>query len=165
MKPEFSLTKKSIFFLCIFLLTVNLHSNYDAKKLPNFYDNVPNEKLAAEIVENMTDEELLAQTFMFGWAGQDPGDLLLSWIQDSGLGSIKVFGWNTGDSRKLAKSISILQKKSLEGRFGIPLFVATDQEGGWVRHVKGLTSETPGNLAIGASGIPQDSYYSGYYIS
>ena len=68
MKPEFSLTKKSIFFLCIFLLTVNLHSNYDAKKLPNFYDNVPNEKLAAEIVKNMTDEELLAQTFMFGWA-------------------------------------------------------------------------------------------------
>ena len=144
---------------------INLNSASPVKQLPNFYDNVPNEELAADIVENMTDEELLAQTFMFGWAGQDPGDLLLSWIQDSGLGSIKVFGWNTGDSRKLAKSISILQKKSLEGRFGIPLFVATDQEGGWVRHVKGLTSETPGNLAIGASGIPQDSYYSGYYIS
>ena len=166
MKTEFSLAKKSIlFFLCIFLLAVDLNSASSVKRLPNFYDNVPNEELAAEIIENMTDEELLAQTFMFGWAGQDPGDLLLSWIQDSGLGSIKVFGWNTGDSRKLAKSISILQKKSLEGRFGIPLFVATDQEGGWVRHVKGLTSETPGNLAIGASGIPQDSYYSGYYIS
>ena len=166
MKTEFSLAKKSIlFFLCIFLLAVDLNSASSVKRLPNFYDNVPNEELAAEIVENMTDEELLAQTFMFGWAGQDPGDLLLSWIQDYGLGSIKVFGWNTGDSHKLAKSISILQKKSLEGRFGIPLFVATDQEGGWVRHVKGLTSETPGNLAIGASGIPQDSYYSGYYIS
>lgn len=166
MKTEFSLTKKRIlFFLCIFLLAVDLNSVSSVKRLPNFYDNVPNEELAAEIIENMTDEELLAQTFMFGWAGQDPGDLLLSWIQDSGLGSIKVFGWNTGDSLKLAKSISILQKKSLEGRFGIPLFVATDQEGGWVRHVKGLTSETPGNLAIGASGIPQDSYYSGYYIS
>ena len=127
--------------LLFFLLVLNLNS--EEKNLPNFYDNVPNEELAADIVENMTDEELLAQTFMFGWAGQDPGDLLISWIEDYGLGSIKVFGWNTGDSRKLAKSISILQKKSLEGRFGIPLFVATDQEGGWVRHVKGLTSETP----------------------
>ncbi|UTD13818.1 glycoside hydrolase family 3 protein [Treponema denticola] len=166
MKTEFSITKKCIlFFLCIFLLMINLNSASPVKQLPNFYDNVPNEELAADIVENMTDEELLAQTFMFGWAGQDPGDLLISWIEDYGLGSIKVFGWNTGDSHKLAKSISILQKKSLEGRFGIPLFVATDQEGGWVRHVKGLTSETPGNLAIGASGIPQDSYYSGYYIS
>ena len=113
MKTKISLTKKSISFFCIFLLMFNLYSNYDAKKLPNFYDKVPNEKLAAEIIENMTDEELLAQTFMFGWAGQDPGDLLISWIEESGLGSIKVFGWNTGDSRKLAKSISLLQKKSL----------------------------------------------------
>ncbi|UTC67068.1 MULTISPECIES: glycoside hydrolase family 3 protein [unclassified Treponema] len=166
MKTKISFTKKGILsFLFIFLLTVNLSSNSAVKKLPNFYDDLPNEKLAAEIIANMTDEELLAQTFMFGWAGQDPGDLLLSWIEDSGLGSIKVFGWNTGDSHKLAKAISLLQKKSLQGRFGIPLFVATDQEGGWVRHVKGLTSETPGNLAIGASGIPWDSYYSGYYIS
>jgi len=50
----------------IFLLVINLNS--EEKKLPNFYDNVPNEELAADIVENMTDEELLAQTFMFGWA-------------------------------------------------------------------------------------------------
>ena len=77
MKTEFSLAKKSIlFFLCIFLLAVDLNSASSVKRLPNFYDNVPNEELAAEIIENMTDEELLAQTFMFGWAGQDPGDLL-----------------------------------------------------------------------------------------
>lgn len=74
MKIEFSLAKKSIlFFLCIFLLAVDLNSVSSVKRLPNFYDNVPNEELAAEIIENMTDEELLAQTFMFGWAGQDPG--------------------------------------------------------------------------------------------
>lgn len=138
---------------------------YTQNKLPNFYDNLPDEELAAAITEEMTDEELLAQTFMFGWAGQEPGDLLVSWIEEAGLGSIKIFGWNTGDSKKLAASILNLQKKSMEGRFSIPLFVATDQEGGWVRHVKGLTSETPGNLAIGASGIPKDAYYSGYYIS
>jgi beta-N-acetylhexosaminidase len=42
--------------------------------------------------------------------------------------------------------------------------VATDQEGGWIRHVKGATSETPGNMAIGASGYPMDAYWSGYYI-
>jgi beta-N-acetylhexosaminidase len=42
--------------------------------------------------------------------------------------------------------------------------VATDQEGGSVRHVKGDTSDTPGNLAIGSGGYPQDAYYTGYYI-
>ena len=57
-----------------------------------------------------------------------------------------------------------MQRQSLRGPFGIPLLVATDQEGGWIRHVKGSTSETPGNMAIGASGIPQDAYLSGYYI-
>lgn len=145
-----------------FLQNVFIHSQ---NKLPNFYDDIPHEDLAASIVKEMTDEELLAQTFMFGWAGQDPGDLLVEWIEKSGLGSIKIFGWNTGDSKKLAQSVLSLQKKASEGRFGIPLFVATDQEGGWVRHVKGLTSETPGNLAIGASGIPKDAYYAGYYIS
>jgi beta-N-acetylhexosaminidase len=42
--------------------------------------------------------------------------------------------------------------------------VATDQEGGLVRHVKGNTTDTPGAMAIGASGFPQDSYKAGYYI-
>ena len=58
-----------------------------------------------------------------------------------------------------------LQEAAATGRFKIPLFVATDQEGGWIRHVKGDASETPGNMAIGASGLPIDAYYSSYYIS
>jgi beta-N-acetylhexosaminidase len=57
-----------------------------------------------------------------------------------------------------------LQEASLKGAFNIPLLVATDQEGGWIRHVKGSTSETPGNMAIGASGYPHDAYLAGYYI-
>ena len=160
----FSRFFKISFTVLIFIFLPNTFV-YSQNELPNFYDNVPNEKLAASIIEHMTDEELLAQTFMFGWAGQEPDGLLAEWIEKSGLGSIKIFGWNTQDSRKLAQSVLTLQKKAYGRRFGIPLFVATDQEGGWVRHVKGLTSETPGNLAIGASGIPQDAYYAGYYIS
>ena len=58
MKSKSSNFKKNIlFFTSIFLLVLNL--NAEEKKLPNFYDNVPNEKLAADIIENMTDEELL----------------------------------------------------------------------------------------------------------
>ena len=57
MKIKGSNFKKNIlFFTSIFLLVINLNS--EEKKLPNFYDNVPNEELAAYIVENMTDEEL-----------------------------------------------------------------------------------------------------------
>ena len=128
------------------------------KTLPDFYDPVPAAELATRITEAMTDEELLSQTFMFGWAGQAPTDLLMSWITERSLGSIKIFGWNTEDSVELAKAVSLLQKKANSTRFRIPLFVATDQEGGWIRHVKGRTSETPGNLAI-------DAYYEGFYIA
>lgn len=101
---------------------------------------------------------------MFGWAGAEPSELLYQWV-DRGLGSVKVFGWNTDDIHQVARSVTALQKKSHENRFQIPLFVATDQEGGWIRHVKGDTSITPGNMAVGASGYPADSWYTAYYIS
>ena len=136
----------------------NLPENID------FWSDYPSDVLARAIVERMTDSELYSQILMFGWAGAEPSELLYQWV-DRGLGSVKVFGWNTDDIYLVAKSISSLQKRSSNNRFNIPLFVATDQEGGWVRHVKGDTLITPGNMAIGASGYPYDSWYSAYYIS
>lgn len=131
----------------------------------DFWSNIPNEKLAQELSDRMNDEELLAQILMFGWAGAEPSDLLNSWVTQRGLGSVKVFGWNTDNIQKVAKSVRQLQQEAAERPFKIPLFVATDQEGGWIRHVKGETSDTPGNMAIGASGYPIDAYYSGFYIN
>lgn len=131
----------------------------------DFWSDYPNDLLADTLVNRMTDEELLSQILMFGWAGQEPSDLLNQWVSNRGLGSVKVFGWNTDNINLVAKSIRSLQQKSQARNFKIPLFVATDQEGGWIRHVKGDTSDTPGNMAIGASGYPIDAYYSGFYIN
>ena len=130
----------------------------------SFWDDMPNEQLAQAIVDQMTDTELYSQVLMFGWAGEEPEQLLYQWVE-RGLGSVKVFGWNTNDIHLVAKSISSLQADSQTNRFKIPLFVATDQEGGSIRHVKGDTMITPGNMAIGAAGYPADAWYSAYYIS
>ncbi len=130
-----------------------------------FWSDYPDELLAEEIIARMSDEELLSQLFMFGWAGEEPSKLVTYWVEERNIGSIKIFGWNTDDVEQVAKNISILQAKAKNGRFQIPLYVATDQEGGWIRHIKGTSSDTPGNLAIGASGYPADAYYSGYYIA
>ncbi|MDR0602170.1 MAG: glycoside hydrolase family 3 protein, partial [Treponema sp.] len=119
---------------------------------------------AAALVDAMSDEEALAQTFMLGWVGAEPSPLIMDWIRGRKIGGVKIFGWNTENTRLLAGTVGELQKASLASPFGIPLLVATDQEGGLVRHVKGATSETPGNMAIGASGYPRDAYLSGYYI-
>lgn len=149
------------FFFCSVIFTVAFA---DSAKI-DFWSDIPPEPLSKKLVESMGDEELLAQILMFGWAGAEPSDLLNSWVIQRGLGSVKVFGWNTDNIQKVAKSVRILQQEAASRSLKIPLFVATDQEGGWIRHVKGETSDTPGNLAIGASGYPLDAYYSGFYIN
>ena len=130
----------------------------------SFADEEDPTALAVHLTEQMTDEQALAQTFMLGWVGAEPSPLIMDWIKNRNIGGIKIFGWNTGDTRKLAETVGELQKNALAAQFGIPLLIATDQEGGLVRHVKGATSETPGNMAIGASGRPMDAYLAGYYI-
>jgi beta-N-acetylhexosaminidase len=130
----------------------------------SFNDQVSPRELAAAIEKDMTDEQALAQVFMLGWVGAEPSPLIMEWIRKRGIGGVKIFGWNTADTQRLAKTVGELQEASLAGFYNIPLLVATDQEGGWIRHVKGSTSETPGNMAIGASGYPRDAYLAGYYI-
>ena len=122
------------------------------------------EERAASLLAAMSDEEVLGQLFMMAYPGDAPSELLYQWIEKRGLGGVKIFGWNAEDSDKLAVAIASIQKASLARGEGIPLLIATDQEGGWIRHIKGATSETPGNMAIGASGRPYDAYWSGYYI-
>lgn len=158
------MSKAFAWLFALFFLPYSAFSQLNQASV-DFWSDIPNKQLASQIVNEMTDEELLAQILMFGWAGTEPSALLNQWVTKRGLGSVKVFGWNTDDIHKVAKSIRTLQQESASGRFKIPLFVATDQEGGWIRHVKGSTSETPGNMAIGASGFPLDAYYSGYYIN
>lgn len=130
----------------------------------DFWSDYPHEQLADFLVSRMSDEELLSQIFMFGWNDKTTS-LLQQWIGARGLGNVKVFGWNTDDLPKVAQGIADLQRRAQARRYKIPLFIATDQEGGWIRHVKGETTVTPGNLAIGASSYPIDAYYSGYYIN
>ena len=130
----------------------------------SFNDSGTPQELAAALESAMTDEQALAQVFMLGWVGAEPSPLIMDWIRLRNVGGVKIFGWNTADTQRLARTVGELQAASLAGPFNIPLLVATDQEGGWVRHVKGSTSETPGNMAIGASGYPRDAYLSGFYI-
>jgi beta-N-acetylhexosaminidase len=130
----------------------------------SFNDTGSPEELAAAIEKAMTDEQALAQVFMLGWVGEEPSPIIMDWIRTRNIGGVKIFGWNTADTLRLAKTVGELQAASLKGAFNIPLIIATDQEGGWIRHVKGSTSETPGNMAIGAASYPRDAYLSGYYI-
>ena len=113
----------------------------------------------------MSDEEVGRPDPDDGLPGRRrPGPLLYDWIEKRALGGVKIFGWNAEDSDKVAKAVAGIQGIALGSGLGIPLLVATDQEGGWIRHIKGATTATPGNMAIGASGRPYDAYRSAYLI-
>ena len=143
-KPAASFATALAFALALLLA---FPKNAAAQEDINFWSDYPNEELADALVSRMSDEELYAQILMFGWAGAEPSDLLNEWVLSRGLGSVKVFGWNTDNTTLVARSVKALQQKAQRRRLQIPLFVATDQEGGWIRHVKGNTSITYLNLA------------------
>ncbi|HOX33799.1 MAG TPA: glycoside hydrolase family 3 N-terminal domain-containing protein [Spirochaetales bacterium] len=112
----------------------------------------------------MSDEEVLGQLLMLAYPGEEPPPELFAWIEKRGLGGVKIFGWNADDTDRLAAATASLQQAALRSGSGVPLLVATDQEGGWIRHVKGATTVTTGNMAIGASGLPYDAYRSAEII-
>jgi len=152
-----------LFLLCLLWATGELHGE-TAATLPSFWDDRPDEELIEAILSEMTDEELLGQVFMLGYIGKRPSGEILSWIRSRDLGGVKIFTRNVDTLAGLSASITEMQEVAGSGRFRIPLFVSTDQEGGWVRHIKLETSQTPGNIALGASGLPQDALLTGYYI-
>ena len=153
------------FFLSVCALFINLKIFSQNSVKYHFWSDLPHEELAAYIADNMTDEELFAQILMFGWAGNEPSVQLMQWIDQRNLGAAKVYGWGTDNTTNVAKSVKLVQEHSEMCRFKIPMYIATDQEGGIIRHIKGDTSDTPGNLAIGAGGYAYDAFYTGYYIA
>jgi len=152
--------KKIKTFTVIFILLFP----YILQALPQFFDNTEPDLLIESIISEMDNTELLGQVMLLGYYGLDPSDDILDWIKNKKIGGVKIFGWNVSNLERLGRSISTMQKAAAENPLAIPLFIATDQEGGWVRHVKGRTSITPGNMSIGATSLPRDAYQTGKYI-
>ena len=148
----------TIFLILLASITSNVFSSTD------FWADEDKKLLADKLVGSMTDEQLLGQMMLFGYMNGYPSDEILEWIREKEIGGIKIFGWNVKDLPTLAESISTMQKESQKTEFRIPLFIVTDQEGGWVRHIHTGTSETSGNMSLAASRIPADSWNTGYYI-
>ncbi len=129
-----------------------------------FWERKNINEIAESLINSMTLPEILGQIFFLGYLGKTPSDEIKMWIKERDAGGIKIFTRNVKDLKTLAESIAEMQKLAVSNRYGIPLLIATDQEGGWVRHIKQETSVTPGNLALGAEGNPNDAYKTGYYI-
>ncbi len=118
-----------------------------------------------EIVGTLSDVQIIAQLLMVGWQGIEASENLESILRNTSIGGVKIFGWNGTNIELLKQSIRSMQDIALTTIPDLPLLVATDQEGGLVRHIKDSTAITSGNLAIGASNLVNDAYLTGFYIN
>ena len=130
----------------------------------DFWDQRPDAELAAQLVAGMSPRELSSQVLMLAFPDSEPDSFILQWASSGPLGGVKFFGWNAGSPESVAKAVQTLQAASQRAKGRIPLLVATDQEGGWVRHIKGTTSTSPGNLALGSAGLPHDAWQTGWFL-
>ncbi len=150
-----------VFLLILIILFISpavLFSDND------FWADEDEEVLLEQLLEEMNDQQKLAQMFMLGYMGESPSAEMLNWISENEIGGVKIFGWNVTNLRALTESVTKMQQRSQKTEFRIPLFIVTDQEGGWVRHIHSGTSDTSGNMSLTASSLPEDSLKTGYYI-
>lgn len=130
----------------------------------SFWDREPAPVLAPRLADAMSDEDLLGQLVILGYPGPLAESEIPRWVRDRHIGGVKIFPRNVERLPALARDIASLQALAAGTRFRVPLFVATDQEGGWVRQIKDETSIAPGNLALGAAGLPRDASLTGYHL-
>jgi beta-N-acetylhexosaminidase len=145
-------------YIFLFLILLMAYATWPD---PLFF--VESEESIDRFVEEMDRKQLLGQVFFLGYVGTTPSKSILEWIEERNLGGINIFTRNADTLKQLAESIKIMQELALGSNYQIPLLIATDQEGGWVRHIM-QCSENPGNMALGSASIPEDAFWTGYYI-
>ncbi|CNI48707.1 MULTISPECIES: glycoside hydrolase family 3 protein [Yersinia] len=116
-------------------------------------------KISAEkVISKMNFDEKLGQILMVdirSWSNDNSSDkkpfteindTVSQIIHDYHLGSIILFRENLIDTPQTVELINNLQR----ARSNLPLFISTDQEGGYVTRLR-VGTEMPGNMALGAT--------------
>jgi beta-N-acetylhexosaminidase len=95
----------------------------------------------------------IGQLFMAGMPGTGVDDHTLSLIREFNVGGIIFFSRNIEDPVQIAGLCRDLQREALKS-WGVPLFLAVDQEGGRVARLREPFTSFPGNAAIADSEEP-----------
>ena len=145
----------------LFLFSAGIHADVISDEQLKAWWLTP-EQSALNIVQGMSFEEKVGQILMldFRYWGRDAqgnkqpltqsDTALQKLIQDYHLGSVILFRENLIDTPQTVQLINNLQ----QARSNLPLFISTDQEGGYVTRLR-VGTEMPGNMALGATGSPK----------
>ncbi len=125
------------------------------------------EENISEMVKNMTIEEKITQTFMISLGNQLKDKNILPQevkeiIKKYHFGSVILFSGNLKTIKDTFQLTKDMQSAATEDN-GIPLIIATDQEGGRVYHL-GSSTALSGNMAISATGDVANAKKAGQII-
>lgn len=117
--------------------------------------------IKAKDLSELSLEEKVGQVFMTYFEGQEVNEAAQKTIGEAGFGGIIYYNWandltEPAEVQKLSNSLQELALKE----HGLPLFIATDQEGGIVCRLREGFTEFPGNAALGVTGDSQLAYKS-----
>jgi beta-N-acetylhexosaminidase len=96
----------------------------------------------------------IGQLFMAGMPGKSLDENTVSLVREFNVGGIILFSRNIEDPVQLAGLARDLQREALRA-WGVPLFLAVDQEGGRVARLREPFTAFPGNAAIAESKEPE----------
>jgi len=123
-----------------------------------------NQKLE-NFVEILSVREKIGQLLMIAPNGTNFDNDLKRLIEEYHIGNIKIFGKNYENKKQLLTLNVELQNCSLYNNHSIPMFIATDQEGGWIAHLKNGFTIPPSNMAIGYNGNTKYAFIAGKIIA
>ena len=105
-----------------------------------------------QLIPHMSIEQKVGQLIVVGFEGARINADIRSIISQYCVGGVTLFARNIQSLRQVARLTNDLQKLTKETEGRIPLFITTDQEGGWVARLKTGATVLPGNMALGAAG-------------
>ncbi len=117
----------------------------------------PEEARVDKLLASMTTEQKVGQLFVVYFADPYFSPALEQMITEYQIGGIIIFDRNVTGLADLARLINDAQNSAINAGPGVPLFVATDQEGWPVLRLRDGATIFPSNMAVGASGSVMDA--------
>lgn len=113
------------------------------------------EQKVDSLLESMSDEEKVGQLILFGMQRTQVNDDVRYMLSEYKMGGIILFDRNMESKEQVAALIQDLQKAARQSEKA-PLFVATDQEGGWVARLSSELVKVPAAEQLG-QGTPAEA--------
>ncbi|MGL4346431.1 MAG: glycoside hydrolase family 3 protein [Cellulosilyticaceae bacterium] len=120
-----------------------------------------------EVFKQMTLREKIGQTFLQYYQGyEDLPESLIEANKKGELGGILFFsGTNVRNIEQLHDMCQRIQDHAKENRFGLPILITIDQEGGQLTAIHKGTTMFPGNMAMGFANDEEMAYEQGKHVA